>query len=491
MRADKTKLGSLAMQRPSSRPIVDRANDPKQVQTLRWTLLLLVLELTFEGLVRKLDIKGSSIAVFLLKDVIVAAMGLQVIRMKRPPALDFLYMAYLVEFILFLPLIIRTAMHDPVLAVFGAKEYLLYPIVAFAVFLVFEKATIPEITRFFRWIALLVIPTAAVAFLEIHLPDTHWLNMSVDGETLEAFSAGGYLRVSSTFSFVAQFCSFINVEVFIAMVALNDLRDVKGLKKLALISIVPLLIISSYITGSRGAVLINCCIIIFAVGLSLLKLQARSAFRVIAIVIGLLFTLFVAQYLFPDAFTAYSTREQGQLIGASSEIRERIYDVLFGWTSNIFTTPIFGYGLGIMSNGSEKISHYAAATRLLGWTETDYATTLFEGGLYMIFVWYGFRYYVILQVVYRFLVTPSGSLGVPSAFCIGYVVSIGMTATLGIQPPTAIWWWFAVGSALVFWWKCIEPKTETVAPDKPTEAPPPRKFRGRSVYADRLHAEKK
>ena len=479
------------MKKPSPPPAETTGNDPKARRRLRWGLLVLVLVLTFEGLARKLNIADSSIAIFLLKDVIITAMGVQVILLKRSYPIQFLWAAYVAEIILFLPVIISTAAHDPILAVFGAKQYLLYPMVAFATFLGFENSSSQEIVRFFRWMALLVIPTVAVALIQLRLPASHWLNLSVDGGDLEGFSAAGHLRVSSTFSFVAQYCAFINAEVFIAMIALNNLKDVRWFGKLVYLSIVPLLIISSYVTGSRGAVLVNCVIVAIAVLLSLMKFQARTAFRVIVIVGALLLTLAVTQYVFPDAFAAYSEREQGQLIGASTEIQDRISDSLFNWTRSISSTPFFGYGLGIMSNGSEMVSSYAFTARAYSWTETDFATTLFEGGLYLMIVWYGFRFYVIYQTLRRFLLMRGDELALPGAFCIGFIAIIGFNGTLAIQPPIAIWWWIAVGISLVIWCKSMESKkVDPTASQAPPTPPLQKKVRGQSAYAERLHLKK-
>jgi hypothetical protein len=477
------------MPTPALRPPPPTANSPGALRTLRWTLLLLIVELTFEGLARKLNIKGTNVAIFLVKDIIVLLLGLQVLRLRRPPAIDFLWIAYVIEFVLFIPVIIATVAHDPLLAVFGAKEYLLYPMVAFATFFAFEKATVNEVLGFFRWLALLVVPTTAVALIQLHLPATHWLNMSVEGESLEGFAAAGHLRVSSTFPFVAQFCAFLNAEVFIVMIAVTRLRDVGFLRRVLYLSTVPMLLVSSYVTGSRGAVLVNCVIIAMAAGVSLLRFQVRSAMRVGAIIIGLFVMLIIAHYAVPDAFVAYSAREQGHLIGASDEIRERIFNSFFGWVRDIFTTPFLGNGIGIMSNGSQLISDYAGITRGLSWTETDFANTLFEGGIYLVVIWYIFRYYVIYQVVRRCLGMSDEELSLPSAFSAAFVIIIGLSATLGIQPPLAIWWWLSVGAALVLWWKSVEPKRDGTPGAGPgSHDAALRRPAGQSAYAARLHA---
>ncbi|MCE0497503.1 MAG: hypothetical protein LV481_06100 [Methylacidiphilales bacterium] len=455
---------------------------------LRRLLLTLVLVLTFEGLARKLQIPGTDIPIFLLKDAIVLIMGFYLLRMSRPPAIDFLWVAYLLLIVLFLPLIIITAIHDPILALFGAKEYLLYPLVGFAVFFAFYDTGINQIAHFFRWTSLLIIPTTIVALIQIHLPSTHWLNLSVGGADLASFSAAGKLRVSSTFSFVAQYGAFLNAEFFMLVIALNQMRDLKFFWKTIYLSLVPLFVIGNYITGSRGAVVGSFMIVVIAGALSLMKFQIRSTFRMAAIVLGLFFVVMTEQYLLPDEFAAYSGREQGHLIGVSSDIQHRVFGALFDWTGDVSSTPFFGYGLGIMSNGSPSFSTYAAHDRdLYGWTESDFASTLFEGGFYLVLVWYGFRYYVIFQTTQRLLADVHEDLSLPASFSQATVILLGIVATLGIQPPIAIWWWMSVGASLLLWWKCVEPKRNDEGLIVAQPPPPEKKIRGRSAYAERLH----
>jgi hypothetical protein len=143
-----------------------------------------------------------------------------------------------------------------------------------------------------------------------------------------------------------------------------------------------------------------------------------------------------------------------------------------------------------MSNGSDTFSPYAAGWRNRLWTETDFASTLFEGGYYLAVIWYGFRLYVIALTMGRFIKEISGEFSLPMAFTQAFVIVVGVTGTLGIQPPIAIWWWLGVGTILVFGWKCVgpsEPEIE-IEPDLPA----PRKLRrGRSLYADVLHSRKR
>ncbi len=467
-------------------------NDPKATRRLQHWLLFLVLVLTFEGILRKKAPPGFKQVIFFLKDFIAIWLAVQVARMRRPSAIRFLSTGYATIAVLMTPLIIATAFHDPILALFGAKQYLLFPVVGLAVFLAFENATREEILRFFRWIALLVIPTSLVALLQSRLSPDHWLNLSVGGTSLEIFSAGDKLRVSSTFPFVAQYGMFLNAQIFITAITLTHLQNLRRVWKIACLSLLPLLVVGSYITGSRGAVVGNVTIVLLACGLAMTKLQSRVAVRIATLLAALYIAFIGMQHFFPSAFIAYRAREEGKLVGLSSEVRERTLTSLFDWANVTGAPPTFlGYGLGVMSNGSEALSSYAAGWRSGGaWTETDYATTLFEGGFYLMVVWYGFRYFVIYQTARRFLGGVKGDLSISGAFCLAYVIMIGFTGTLGIQPPMAIWWWLGVGTSLVLWWKCVEPQPTDAGSGTPglTVIPPTTKLRGRSIYAEQLHS---
>lgn len=468
-------------------------NSPTATRSLRRLLLLLVIVLTFEGLLRKKAPYGLKELIFFSKDLLTLVIGFKVFRMQRPPAIDFLWKAYGIAVFLFIPVLLATAFHDPLLAVFGAKQYLLFPLIGMATFMGFQDTARDEIARFFRWTALLVIPTCLVALLQLRLPADHWLNLSVAGESLEGFSAGGKLRVSSTFPFVSQYAIFLNAEVYVVMVALSQMEGLKRAAKALYLSLIPLLILSSYITGSRTAVVGNASIVAIACALVLFKFRAGTAIRLGLIVAGLYLAFLGVRHFSPESFVAYAAREEGKLIGVSSEVQGRTFDSLFGWLEGGGIAPpsLLGYGLGVMSNGSNAFSRYAAGWRAGGvWTETDLATTLFEGGFYLIAVWYGFRFYVIYQTARRFLFDVHGQFASSGAFCQAYVILTGAIGTLAIQPPVAIWWWLAVGASLTFWWKSVEPVSSadgsgdaTVVPARPAGG-----IRGRSVYAERLHS---
>jgi len=359
--------------------------------------------------------------------------------------------------------------------------------VALAMFHAFEFSHMEDILVFYRWISLLVIPTAALAAVQLKLPHDHWLNRSVAGESLEDFQAAGQLRVSATFSFLAQYCIFLNAEVSMLMLVLHDWRKQRWYWKLLLASLIPLLVFSSFVTGSRGAVTGNLVIIMVGAALALVKLQVRSILQVALIVGGLYGAVGLVHHFFPDAMAAYSSRENGQLIGVSAEIRQRVWGTFYwiGQDRNLMT--FLGNGLGVMSNGAGTFSLYAVGWRNAVWTEADFPTILFEGGFYLAVIWYGFRLYIIGVTTIRFVGSLSGDFVAPIAFVQAFIIVIGLLGTLGTQPPIAIWWWMGVGTSLIFWWKCVGPPP----PEEPLDGSfgkPRRLPRGRSLYAEVLHS---
>jgi hypothetical protein len=330
--------------------------------------------------------------------------------------------------------------------------------------------------------------------IQTQLPATNWLNMSVAGTSLEDFSSAGHLRVSSTFSFVSQFCCFLNMQMFMVFFAFYGFTRVKSnLLKLLLIASVPFLVVSCFLTGSRGAVIGNMSILVFAMILGALRGELGKVVRFAFIAGVIACVALIFQEFFPSLMATYSKRENGHVFGVSDEIQTRVYNAFFGWLSDDQSVPFFGNGLGIMSNGSDAISAYSKTFRLEGWTETDFATTYFEGGPYLIVVWYAFRFYIIFETTRRFVFRTSREFSLPGAFCQGYVILVGLTGTLAIQPPIAIWWYLGVGLSTVLWWRSIHPidSAPTDSPKPPgagAAAPPaPQMMRGRSAYADRLH----
>jgi hypothetical protein len=298
-----------------------------------------------------------------------------------------------------------------------------------------------------RLIALSLIVTTLVAVAQNRLPAGNWLNLSVAGEDMSGFSAGGYLRVSSTFSFCGQYCFYLNALCF-CLPAVFYYNQFSGgwAPKTRLIVLVGLFIAGTFLTGSRASVLGN-VVILGVGGLLAIWFEGTKAILKVLVPVCLGISLLgLLQTIEPELFAAYEARMAApeDLAEVETRIKSDFLDWMYGWVEAPPTG--LGYGLGVMSNGSDKISPYAAGWRGGGlWTETDRATTFFEGGWYLMIIWYGFRLWIIIYTLMLLFKMQTSELRLMGAFAWGYILVIGVMGTLAIQPPLAIWWWLAVG----------------------------------------------
>lgn len=423
----------------------------------RRLLYALVILLVFEGLVRKISPLFISNIIFFFKDVLCLIAIYILINKKSFPSTSVIYRKWYYLLILFLPVFFNTIPLDVILGFFGLKQYLLYFIVAILVPNAFPPNKSYKFKEFVTFFNILLIPTTMVAILQNALPASSWLNLAVGGDSLENFSAGGFLRVSSTFSFVGQYCYFLNVisSFFVVGIYLKLSHKRKYNKYL-----LPLygfaFIIGIFITGSRTSVLGSGVILFIGFILSSLSKPQLMIKKLFGIGIILILTLYFIRIIKPEFFAAYDARSKGQ----SKEVTGRITGAFTGETLagsdkevgiwNQEAIPmLLGNGIGVMSNGSEKLSEYAREIRKNGfWTESDFTSVFWEGGAYLVVIWFGLRFSIILFCFRLWRRTHNDKYNASIAFLLGLVIVYGTMVTLSIQPPLAIWWWLAVGSII-------------------------------------------
>ncbi len=418
-----------------------------------WLLYAIVVSLVFDGLLRRLAGPSMNETLFFLKDILVMIAAL--LSLPRTSELDRdrrdLTYFWLGALIVVFPCVIRTFLVDPRLVLFGYKQYALYPCIAIFVHQVLTRGDVNVVIKFLHVLGSLVVITSLVAFLQLRLPSDSILNLAVTGDTMEGFSAGGYLRVSATFPFVAQYAMFLNFALFAVFAAIVFPTKGGGFVNILTKAwlVLPLYLVGVFSTASRGAVLGGSSIVVVAGTLLLVRKQGRIGFRMLLVIAFAWGVLMALREFAPEVVSGYEARSSGES-GQShlDELSERVYYMMTGWYFEQVPT-LFGSGLGIMSNGSSRLSQVAAAIRADGtWTENDLANTYFEGGAYLILTWMTFRAWVLISVLKCMLKIQNEHLLLVASLLSGFVVYIGVTGQLGIQPPLAIWFWMSVG--LVF-----------------------------------------
>ena len=422
---------------------------------LRRFLFFLVGVLIFEGVLRKVLPVRFSNYFLLFKDALVLPIAILVLRSRLTGQQRSILGVYLVFAAAFLPLVLYTMLKDPILAAYGAKQYLLYAFVGLAVPIAFGRFDRGDFTALYKFLALSLFLTTGAAMIQLRLPASHWLNQSVTGADLSGFSAGGKLRISATFPFVAQYCWYL-MALSYAIVIGYVWRRRRGIQSwmFSLIVLLPFFVVSTFATGSRTSVLGNGAIVVLSGLLILLRGRRASITRLAVFVVAVFVSLNLMQIAFEDAFVAYEARSRDtDLRTHRDEITDRFENAAFHWFRLYSQRDIgfLGYGIGTMSNGVQNFSSYAAEIRSGGvWGETDLANTVLEGGLYLVVIWMAFRVFVIMICLRLFIGLQSPRCIYSCAFAVAFVVINGVMGTLGIQPPLAIWWWLAVGAVLLF-----------------------------------------
>ena len=205
-----------------------------------------------------------------------------------------------------------------------------------------------------------------------------------------------------------------------------------------------LLFIGCFSTGGKSAVLGLLVITVVGVFLVALRNSGVLLLKVIIPMFFFLITIPLLQTWKPEIFAAFTERSNKKG-GSAEDILERVIDPF----SDLSRASVFGNGLGVMTNGSDKISSYAAGIRSGGyWTETDFGTILWEGGLYLMVTWYFFRLFLICYSLKILFSLKTNSYYNAAAFIVPFIIIQGIIGTLTIQPPIAIYFWLCFGALL-------------------------------------------
>ena len=441
----------------------------KQCEALLYTL---VATIVFEGIIRKL-VPFLSIPIFFLKDILCLA-GLFLINTVEINGIGkSLFNNWKLLSLLFLPLLLFTGFKEVILAVFACKQYLLYVITAIILITSFSIHKENRFRIFVFFIISLLAPTTVVAILQNSLPPTHWLNLSVTGESLESFSAAGYLRVSSTFSFTGQYSWFLNAETFLLIVSFfmpPDLKLLSGrfVKPAIYFSLALMLFISAFITGGRTAVIGSGAILTLGLLLIGMKRPAWLFSKGLIIAFSCVVCFSIVKEIRPQFFATYDERSNGYGgMTQNEELSARIVGGFTDWTTWFWEEDaaaiLLGNGLGVMSNGSNQVSTYAARIRANGfWTEGDVPTTFWEGGIYLALIWYGFRLSIIFLCFRIWRAIKDNAFASAGSVTFAYITISGITSQFGMQPPLYIWWFVAVG-VLIFIYRLDRHKQNILA----------------------------
>lgn len=420
----------------------------------RWWLAVraLLVLIVVEGAIRKWVLPGQQQLVYLAKDFLVLgiyagflASG-KPIRRVRPPAavvVPLIACALWGGFEIFNP-----RLPSVLVGIFGWKSYFWYAPLLWVVPAAFRD--LPDFERFVRRYALLVLPVVALGLLQFRAPATSMLNRYAWGELSDhagrvaTFGEVGAARVTSTFSYISGYSTYLVVVGTLLMVvlAVRGFR-VRGnrIHWIALFS-VP---IGVLISGSRGPLILLLGIfpLFFLFSRRGLAERARAVLRLAAAgAIGAALVSFVAMPAL-EAFT-YRTRTAGD------DVVGRVLSPLLEPFQLLEASGPFGYGIGATHQAaSALVPDLRPGSWLNGIAaENESTRVMIELGPLGSLSHFGYR---IALVVMAFAIARRARQPAPR------IVALGAAFFLLAQLPGAvvfnvyggIYFWFLAGAALL------------------------------------------
>jgi hypothetical protein len=305
---------------------------------------LYILLLIFEGALRKWILPGFSNPLLLVRDPIAIWVVFKVWRYGLLPANTYLIGILLIG-ILSIFAAVLVGHGNLLVALYGARVYLIHVPMVFAMGAVFDRSDVIKVGKVLIWIS---IPMVLLIVLQYYSPQSAWVNRGIGGDLKGAGfdGAGGYFRPPGTFSFTNGNTLFFGlVAPFLFFFWLNYKLISRFLLIIGSISLIMAIPISISRTLFFSVVV---SLIFLLVGI--LKNPKHLA-KIIGFSIPLLLVFFfISQTAYFETSTgAFSKRLTGATEsegGLKGSLGDRYLGGMVRALTSSEDIPFFGYGIG-------------------------------------------------------------------------------------------------------------------------------------------------
>lgn len=361
-------------------------------QNWRRSVIAALVIAVLEGALRKWLFPQSSQLIYFLKDFILIGAYLQFFYFDRSPRLQLPYKNLILSMIglsLAWGLIqaFNPSLGSPIIGLFGVKNYYLYIPLMWLVANLFE--TEADLYRFLRSYMLLLIPIGLLAIAQFFSPPSSPLNVYVwdEADIAVAVGAGGAVRVTGTFSYLAGYVIYL---VFCLCLLLPLLiQKQPRFWQWAALAEISLLVITAFMTASRG--LIITCILMF---IGFLVLQATSGFSILfrnirKLALPITIAFGVAFWKYYEAVDAFWLR-----VTSNQDVGNRIISSFTEVLANFQYKALDGYGIGSTFQANPIIRSLfglPSGESIPVYYESEMGRIALELGPFGFFLWYGLK----------------------------------------------------------------------------------------------------
>lgn len=370
-------------------------NGDRRLRRLKTAIWMYIILLIFEGALRKWVVPGLATPLLVVRDPVAVYIIFTAFRFRALPTSPVFYGSILLA-ILAMPAAIVFGHGNPVVALYGARPFLLHLPAMFVMASVLDRSDLIKIGKFLLIVSLGM--TVLIA-LQFYSPQSAFINRSVGGEEGGGFSgAMGYLRPPGTFSFtsgVGQFYSLL--APFVLYFWLNPTYISAKLRISATIA----LLLALPLSISRGLVFQVVLTLVFAsiVALSKPRLMMRGVVATLALVLTAIalspFDFFqTAMQAFMSRFTTANETEGGM----EGVLIDRYFGGLLQAFTNSGDSPWWGMGIGLGTNVGAQLM--TGETQFLV-AENEWQRMTGELGIILGFIAIAMRLVVAIQAALK------------------------------------------------------------------------------------------
>ena len=456
----------------------------KNVRRLIWLYFALLI---CEGALRKWVVPQLSDPLLIIRDPIVILIYLLAIRARVFPRSNFIYSLAIITAISWvsgiLVLLPYLSIKYAVLVTgFGFRSNFLHLPLIFVIPAVF---TIKDVKRMGWWMILGMIPMAVLMAYQFHAAPDSFINRTVGlGEEQQIHTGGGKIRPPGTFSFISGAIFYLTITTaFLLHAVLTRLRY----KSWILLVSGAGLIVGVAVSGSRGAVISVGLVVATLAFILVIRPDSVPKFgRILLLVLVMGWALSHVPILrqgvgiISDRFTESAQEAETSIAGG---LLSRVFEGYFEGFEVIDRVPLFGYGLGIGTNGG---AHFLSGRAGFLLAENENSRVLLESGSVLGLAFIMWRLALTARIFYlAFLQLRLGRILPILLFSSGFFALLN--GPFG-QPTN-------VGFAVLLMGLCLaaanpESDADVLASTEPAarlKRTMPAKLRGRSAYAARLH----
>ncbi|WP_103668172.1 hypothetical protein [Pseudanabaena sp. BC1403] len=357
------------------------------------TILVIVL---IEGALRRWAFPQVKDLIYFLKDFIL--IGAYIGFASRPRQLEDRYpfikeLSLVIAIVCFLQSF-NPSLGSPIIGLLGIRAYLLYIPLIWIIPHLFDSES--ELYDFLRNYLLLLIPICILGIVQFFSPIDSPLNIYVSGSEAEIATAGEFVRITGTFSYLQGLKVYLAVCFSLLIVLLSQTDSFKW--KTIYIFELTLVVANCFMSGARAIILY---ILLFTISyfVCLFFNSYKTALNFVSrLFLPVALVTLMAIVFFQPAIQSYNNR--------ADTASDSVVDRAFGYFTDVFAKDRFdGYGTGATQGGAASLRQILElpAGESLPPSEEEPGRVMIEIGLLGFILWYGLRLVILISLYSVFL----------------------------------------------------------------------------------------